>query len=342
MIISLPIAEADIRMAEDRYRQRVRFLLDENVSSSVHVILTSLGFDAAHSKRGQTDEELYAAASQERRTILTHDRNFLSNEKFPPNSVPGLVLLHWREFDPQVDLRPILRALALTTALRGDLTGEKLLTGADGNITRVRQEQNGATIVKMPLAMLSSLETQAKVAGTSGSRADLLRLWSGVDVPVATIGANAKGERLERFASALFAHIALVVKSRLLTVNGEIDIILELKLADRFWQDFGSDVMVECKNWAESRPLEEIATFGYKVARTRGVNLAFLVSTNGFTDEALASLRANAHDAKAPLIVPLSGEIISRLLHAEKPIADLLKDEVRMWKFSATGLLSRE
>jgi hypothetical protein len=73
-----------------------RFLVDE-----------SLGVDAAHLLRerkwnakfvaeaglsGKSDETVFALAWKEKRVLLTHDRDFLDNRRFPPERNPGLVV----------------------------------------------------------------------------------------------------------------------------------------------------------------------------------------------------------------------------------------------------------
>jgi len=55
--------------------------------------------------------------------------------------------------------------------------------------------------------------------------------------------------------------------------------------------------------------LKETATFANKVRLSRS-RLGFFVSVNGFTEDAIRTLKNQVADRDAPLIVPISGSDI--------------------------------
>jgi hypothetical protein len=116
-----------------------------------------------------------------------------------------------------------------------------------------------------------------------------------------------KGKLFEKFMAGFFRQSFHIVDLNTNTENGEIDITLENIGSDPFWYELGGDIFVECKNWDSSRPLKETATFANKVRMSRG-RLGFFVSVNGFTEDALRTLKNQVADKDAPLIVPITGE----------------------------------
>src|SRR5215813_9419803 len=74
-----------------------RFLVDENLGPELAPALRSLGYNATDiytlKLNGRSDEEVFAAAWRERRILLTQDRDFLDDRRFPPNRNAGIVVL---------------------------------------------------------------------------------------------------------------------------------------------------------------------------------------------------------------------------------------------------------
>lgn len=133
-----------------------------------------------------------------------------------------------------------------------------------------------------------------------------------------TLPSHEKGKRFEEFAERFFRQSFNVIDVNRNTENGEIDLILENTGTDPFWTEWGGDIFVECKNWNKSRPLKETAVFTNKVRMSRG-KLGFFVSVSGFTEDALRTLKNQVADRDAPLIVPITGELIENMLdHREK------------------------
>lgn len=141
-----------------------------------------------------------------------------------------------------------------------------------------------------------------------------------------------KGKLFEEFALAFFGEVFEVVSHDLNTENGEIDIILEIIKHDPFWIEFGGDALVECKNWNSAIPLKEVAGFAHKVSQAR-VKLAFVVSVSGFTEDAERTLRNQASNVAAPLIAPIDGESLGKVLLNREPLEAFFKDKIREMKY---------
>lgn len=147
------------------------------------------------------------------------------------------------------------------------------------------------------------------------------------------VGPQEKGRLFEEFIRELFGRVFRVVHSDLLTESGEIDIILEIVSQEPFWSEFGSDVIVECKNWNNKTPLKEVAAFCDKANQLR-IKLAFIVSVSGFTEDSLRTIQNHAMNHDSALIVPISGEDLQRVVSEALDIALFFKGKVRSVKYA--------
>jgi hypothetical protein len=141
-----------------------------------------------------------------------------------------------------------------------------------------------------------------------------------------------KGRRLEAFARAFFSQFFKVVNANLNTEDGEIDVLLENTNASPFWLEYGSDILVECKNWNANTPLHDVGAFAYKAGRAR-VRLAFFLSVTGFTVDAVRTMRNQAASSNGPLIVPLTGDEIETALRTQEILEEFLKERIREIKY---------
>lgn len=81
------------------------------------------------------------------------------------------------------------------------------------------------------------------------------------------------------------------VEPRETTPTDEIDLLVSNRAHDRFWQNYGSALLVECKNWTARSPRKEFDALHMKVRRL-GCRLGFFVTTAGVTkDFAMAASR---------------------------------------------------
>lgn len=75
-----------------------------------------------------------------------------------------------------------------------------------------------------------------------------------------------------------------------------------------------------------------MATFTYKATRHK-VKLAFFLSVAGFTSDAHRTMRNQAASSAEPLIVPLIGEDIERMLTRQEVFEEFLKERIREIKY---------
>jgi hypothetical protein len=331
---SVAVSEADIRAAEERYRQSARFLMDVNIPLKFGAFLSEQGWDTQFAREvlplGSPDEEIIAYAIKTGRVVFTRDKKYT---KLIPADHTGLVVL---PSDPEFDyfsvLPHALRTLGVMTALRGSINGSTVVVRADGRVTRVSKEPStGAIATVWFSSQVKSLASNAPDEDIA--RASLRTEWD--KVMEIGLSPDEKGRRFEEFSAAFFSALFSVVETRLNTDNGELDLVLEMLELRPFWLKFGSDILVECKNWADPRPLKEAALTCYKASQSRAIKLAFLVSVSGFTKDALVTLRNNARNPDNPLVVPISGDEIKSVLSGTRTIEEFLKERIRRMELDA-------
>jgi predicted nuclease of predicted toxin-antitoxin system len=89
--------EAEVSAFVREVGKKARFLVDESVGVGVSDLLRSSGWNVKYVAEagltGQGDEDVLAFALRDDRVLLTHDRDFLNNRRFPEHRNPGLVVL---------------------------------------------------------------------------------------------------------------------------------------------------------------------------------------------------------------------------------------------------------
>lgn len=86
----------------------MRFLLDENIHAGLTAFLASLGHDATRVPSGIRNGEVLALAVREDRILVTHDKDFQDESRYPAAATPGIICLR---VHPPV-LERLTRALA--------------------------------------------------------------------------------------------------------------------------------------------------------------------------------------------------------------------------------------
>ena len=80
-----------------RFKKKARFLIDESLGESVARVLREEGWNASFATDvglgGHPDEDLFAYAWKEDRVLLTHDRDFLDDRRFPSHRNAGIIVL---------------------------------------------------------------------------------------------------------------------------------------------------------------------------------------------------------------------------------------------------------
>lgn len=112
------VSDAEFQEFARQFRKRARFLVDENMGEDVASLLRDFGYNARFVSDfgliGRSDEEVFSVAWRKRRIILTHDRDFLDDQRFPFHRNPGVVVLPGAQGDGTLEpaLADLLRIFA--------------------------------------------------------------------------------------------------------------------------------------------------------------------------------------------------------------------------------------
>ncbi|MFA6922602.1 MAG: restriction endonuclease, partial [Gallionella sp.] len=231
-----------------------------------------------------------------------------------------------------VDIAPIIETAISQREL---LLAAKCVSQARTKNPRLSQYVYKVLLDELGAEFLSEFEkfrtTPTEVCNEPDIYEELLYLWDGCFED--GLNSYTKGQRFESFAVKLFNSFSKVVRQDLHTENGELDLICENVISTPFWQDYGGEFPVECKNWSSNIPINEVGHFAHKMEMTKGVRLAFFVSVNGFTEDARRMLRNQAARETGPLVVPISGAEIKEAILKRDNIEDFFKEAIRDIKF---------
>jgi predicted nuclease of predicted toxin-antitoxin system len=125
-----------------------RFLVDATLGPGFAPALRRLGYNAtdvfALKLDSRTKEDVYAAAVSQDRILITQDRAFLDDRRFPLNRNPIIVVLPPNNNDALVSA--LMTTLSLVVKGLNLCDGVKILVGEDGRLTAT--SYNRATSVE--------------------------------------------------------------------------------------------------------------------------------------------------------------------------------------------------
>lgn len=188
------------------------------------------------------------------------------------------------------------------------------------------EREFGADLLKLLRGATVITQTPEGSVTKLNPHGELLQLWEHFNAP--DLEGGERGRRFETFAAAFFGRAFNVVRQDLQTWRGELDLVLEVRELSVFWFRFAGDVLVECKNWVDPRPLKEVSSFFGKVDQMP-VRLAFFVSVSGFTDVAWRTIVLRAANPNAALVVPLRGSDMLLALQEGQDVEEFLKAKIR-------------
>jgi predicted nuclease of predicted toxin-antitoxin system len=114
------VTKEEIAAFERRFKKRARLLLDENLDPALAEGLRALGWKLETvdevGLRGHDDEDVLAYAHRKNRLLITNDRGFRDESRFPPHRNPGVVII------PQ-DLNEAARSLGAVLPIVGEYRG---------------------------------------------------------------------------------------------------------------------------------------------------------------------------------------------------------------------------
>ena len=118
------------RRRPGRLERRLRFYIDETVRPDVVDQLRRTGANVAVGRPGLADETHAQEAFHQHRLIVTNDRDFLNERRFPQERFCGAVVIP-DDFTSRDNHQQVLANLARLARWRGDLSGVKFEVTAD-------------------------------------------------------------------------------------------------------------------------------------------------------------------------------------------------------------------
>jgi len=145
-----------------------------------------------------------------------------------------------------------------------------------------------------------------------------------------------KKDTLEDLAEFLFNSIERieVIAKDARTSAEEIDLILKNESDDSFWRQFGTPLLVECKNWSRKIGTDEVIIFKDKLD-TAGTKVGILIAVKGITGTKRkdAMLKIREYKQRGYRIILLTGEDIEAICDGENPTDKLREKYYDMFRY---------
>ena len=78
---------------KDSLMLKPKFFSDEDVDIRLVKFLSEKGIDIIYAEKGIRNSELYSLACEEKRAILSHDKDFLNTSLFLPSKLPLILII---------------------------------------------------------------------------------------------------------------------------------------------------------------------------------------------------------------------------------------------------------
>lgn len=134
-----PASKAETAAFRRQFAKKARFLLDENLPVGIADGMRRLHWNAKTSTelglKGRGDEDLFAIAHRKDRVLVTCDRDFLNERRFPPHRNPGVIVLHGGSGDVDGLVNGLLAVLPLVGNHRELFRGASIEVDARGVFT---------------------------------------------------------------------------------------------------------------------------------------------------------------------------------------------------------------
>ena len=120
----------EISQLSRAFGEKPRFLVDENLGHELAAALKLVGYNTKSAEdavlTGYPDESYWAIARREDRVLISKDRDFLDNRRFPLRLSPGVLILPDDHLESERFLTVLARAISLFKWTRGAYRGSKL------------------------------------------------------------------------------------------------------------------------------------------------------------------------------------------------------------------------
>lgn len=139
----------EISAMQEQWKKKARFLIDESLDQELVEVLRVLGWNAVGAMEanliGKSDEDVIAYAWRERRMLLTKDRDFLDNRRFPEHRNSGIVILPDSPIDAEHFTNAIRQLVHIIAPLSKGYQKTKVdLTSSDTIVISRRNNKTGA------------------------------------------------------------------------------------------------------------------------------------------------------------------------------------------------------
>jgi predicted nuclease of predicted toxin-antitoxin system len=131
----IKISEKEIAQAKRMWRKKARFFVDESLGREATEFLRELGWNVKDvfevGLDGNSDEDVIAYAFRENRILLSHDEDFLNDQRFPFNRNPGVVILPGGSGDVNALVLALLDLTTIVAPYAGLYYGAKMKINSD-------------------------------------------------------------------------------------------------------------------------------------------------------------------------------------------------------------------
>jgi predicted nuclease of predicted toxin-antitoxin system len=146
--VHIPDSEESARFRQ-QFTKKARFLVDESLGSAVAGLLQRSGWNAKYlgdvGLAGRDDQDVLAFAHRDDRVLLTHDRDFLDDRRFPEHRNPGIVVLPGGSGNAIALIEALRWTLSIVGEFREVWRRSKVSVGLDGSFTvKSRNRKTGA------------------------------------------------------------------------------------------------------------------------------------------------------------------------------------------------------
>jgi Uncharacterized protein conserved in bacteria len=146
------ITKEQIAEINRQYQKKGKFIIDENLGDTVVKYIRDGGFNVKGVSelglQGRCDDDVFNIAYKEKRIILTQDKDFLDNERFPLYRNPGVILIPDCPGKSDLLFKIIAFAVAYVGSLHEVVSGKKFIISENLSISAIFKDKDTGTIVR--------------------------------------------------------------------------------------------------------------------------------------------------------------------------------------------------
>ena len=147
--------QEEVEAYAKKFREKARFLVDESLGTNAAELLRAQGWNAKYvaemNLERRSDEDIFARAWDDDRIILSHDRDFLDDRRFPPHRNPGVVVLPGAQGDEMSLLAALAGLVSFVAPFRKGYRRAKVVVSANNDWTFIRQNPETGRMEKRRL-----------------------------------------------------------------------------------------------------------------------------------------------------------------------------------------------